>query len=206
MRLPVSRPKLSYANIVSTICLFLLLGGGAAFAATQHLAKNSVGSRQLRKGAVTPAKLAPVTRTKLTGLQGPAGPRGETGATGATGPQGAEGAAATKLFAQVRVDGTVNSSSSPITVKHVGPGNYLINFGQDVTRCVAIANQGAVPNFDTPGSNTGAAVGYGARADITSGGAGKQYAPGYPTVSTIGVATFSGFTESDSAFQIAVLC
>jgi hypothetical protein len=25
--------KLSYANVVSTICLFLLLGGGAAYAA-----------------------------------------------------------------------------------------------------------------------------------------------------------------------------
>ena len=35
------RPRLSYANVVSTLCLFLLLGGGA-YAATK-LAKNSVG-------------------------------------------------------------------------------------------------------------------------------------------------------------------
>lgn len=50
------RGKLTYANVVSTLCLFLLVGGGSAFAATQ-LAKNSVGSKQLKKNAVTTAKI-----------------------------------------------------------------------------------------------------------------------------------------------------
>ena len=50
------RGRLSYANITSTLCLFLLLGGGAAFAATQ-LAKNSVGTKQLKKNSVTSAKI-----------------------------------------------------------------------------------------------------------------------------------------------------
>lgn len=50
------RPKLTYANVVSTLALFLVLGGGAAFAASK-LAKNSVGTRQLRNNAVTTAKL-----------------------------------------------------------------------------------------------------------------------------------------------------
>lgn len=49
---------LSYANVVSTLCLFLVLGGGAAYAAT-HLAKNSVGPKQLKKNAVTAAKIKP---------------------------------------------------------------------------------------------------------------------------------------------------
>jgi hypothetical protein len=48
--------RLTYANVVSTICLFLLLGGGAAWAATS-LPKNSVGTKQLKKGAVTGAKV-----------------------------------------------------------------------------------------------------------------------------------------------------
>lgn len=47
---------LTYANVISTLCLFLILGSGAAFAATQ-LAKNSVGSKQLKKNAVTTAKI-----------------------------------------------------------------------------------------------------------------------------------------------------
>jgi hypothetical protein len=52
----MTRPRLTYSNVVSTLCLFLLLGGGAAFAAGK-LAKNSVGSKQLKKNAVTAAKI-----------------------------------------------------------------------------------------------------------------------------------------------------
>jgi hypothetical protein len=48
--------RLTYANVVSTLCLFLLLGGGAAFAATK-LAKNSVGTKQIKNSAVTGAKI-----------------------------------------------------------------------------------------------------------------------------------------------------
>ena len=47
--------QLSYANVVSTLCLFILLGGGA-YAATQLPAK-SVGTKQLKAGAVTGAKI-----------------------------------------------------------------------------------------------------------------------------------------------------
>ena len=50
------RRRLTYANVVATLALFLAIGGGAAFAAT-HLNKNSVGSLQLRNGAVTTAKI-----------------------------------------------------------------------------------------------------------------------------------------------------
>jgi hypothetical protein len=48
--------RITYANAMSTIAVVISLGGATAFAAT-HLAKNSVGTRQLRKGAVTAAKL-----------------------------------------------------------------------------------------------------------------------------------------------------
>ena len=50
------RPKLTYANVVSTLAVFLLLGGGAAYARS-HLAKNSVGTKQLKKNSVTTAKI-----------------------------------------------------------------------------------------------------------------------------------------------------
>lgn len=52
------RPRLNYANVMSTLAVFLALGGATAFAATQ-LAKNSVGSRQLKSKAVTTGKIAP---------------------------------------------------------------------------------------------------------------------------------------------------
>jgi hypothetical protein len=48
------RPRLSFANVVSCLALFVALGGSAyAF----HLGKNSVGSKQLKKNSVTTAKI-----------------------------------------------------------------------------------------------------------------------------------------------------
>jgi hypothetical protein len=59
-------PPPTYANVVSTLCLFLLLGGASAVAATQ-LAKNSVGTKQIKKSAIVTAKIknAAVTTSKL---------------------------------------------------------------------------------------------------------------------------------------------
>jgi hypothetical protein len=60
------RNKLTYANVMSSIAVFLVLGGASAFAAGQ-LAKNSVGSKQLKNNAVTTTKLKrnAVTGTKI---------------------------------------------------------------------------------------------------------------------------------------------
>jgi hypothetical protein len=59
------RPRLTYANVVSTLCLFIVLGGGAYAAVT--LPPNSVGTKQLKAKAVKRAKIAPkaVTTPKL---------------------------------------------------------------------------------------------------------------------------------------------
>ena len=72
-------PRLTYANVVSTACLFILLGGGA-YAAT-HLGRNSVGSKQIRRNAVTSPK---VKDHSLLGKDFKAGqlPSGETGPPG----------------------------------------------------------------------------------------------------------------------------
>jgi hypothetical protein len=44
------RPRLTYANVIASLALFVALGGSAVAAG---LAKNSVGPRQLKRGAVT---------------------------------------------------------------------------------------------------------------------------------------------------------
>jgi hypothetical protein len=89
----------TYSNVVATLALFFALVGGA-WAATQ-LPKESVGSTQLAKGAVTPAKLSAQAKEGFIGPAGPQGAlgprgnegqRGENGAAGATGPQGIRGA------------------------------------------------------------------------------------------------------------------
>src|SRR5262245_62486298 len=47
--------RLTYSNVVSTLALFLVLAGGAAYAA--KVGKKSVGSSQLKANAVTTAKI-----------------------------------------------------------------------------------------------------------------------------------------------------
>jgi hypothetical protein len=55
------RKHLSYANVMSSLAVFLVLGGGAAYAAKK------IGSNELRGGAVTTAKIkrGAVTRAKI---------------------------------------------------------------------------------------------------------------------------------------------
>lgn len=75
------------------VAVFLSLGG-SAYAASQ-LPAGSVGTKQIRNQAVTPAKLSNAVRTALAsagGRRGPAGPRGEQGTPGTQGPQGMPGA------------------------------------------------------------------------------------------------------------------
>lgn len=50
------RKRLTYANVMSSIAVFLVLGGATAVAAG-GLGKNSVGSKQLKKNAVTATKI-----------------------------------------------------------------------------------------------------------------------------------------------------
>jgi hypothetical protein len=83
--------KLTYANVMATIAVFLVLAGGSAFAATRMLPKNSVGPKQLKKGAVTPSRLSPASKARLVGPTGAAGQRGVQGAQGPKGEIGPTG-------------------------------------------------------------------------------------------------------------------
>src|SRR4051812_40201863 len=88
-------------HAVAFLALSVALGG-TSYAAVS-LPANSVGSKQLKKAAVTPAKVAPATvqlfkgRTGATGAAGtagaagPAGVKGDTGAAGAKGDKGETG-------------------------------------------------------------------------------------------------------------------
>lgn len=51
-----ARKRLTYANVMSSLAVFLVLGGASAVAANQ-LGKNTVGSKQLKPNAVTTAKI-----------------------------------------------------------------------------------------------------------------------------------------------------
>jgi hypothetical protein len=132
------RRYLTYANVAATLALFLALGG-AAYAATQ-LPKNSVGTKQLRKEAVTAAKIAKKTRNQLRGDRGPAGPQGAAGKTGKQGPKGATGArgaqgntgapGADGTGPALEVFGTLKpipAGGESVVAQNLAPGAYVVS-------------------------------------------------------------------------------
>lgn len=78
--------RLTYANVMATIAVFIALGG-ASYAATQ-LPKNSVGTKQLKNGAVSLKKIKPSAQTSLKGQKGDKGDQGPRGPKGDLGPAG----------------------------------------------------------------------------------------------------------------------
>jgi hypothetical protein len=88
------------ANLAAYAALFIALGG-VSYAAVK-VPKNSVGTKQLKNGAVTQEKLEPAFFAKLSapgargpqGAQGAKGEAGQPGSQGATGPQGPQGVSA----------------------------------------------------------------------------------------------------------------
>lgn len=106
--------RFSYSNIVATIALVASVGGGTAVAAT-HLARGSVGSRELKDRSVQTRDLArtarPASSARLralvtdtmtssdvlsalsTAVQGAPGTQGPQGPAGPQGAQGAPGIA-----------------------------------------------------------------------------------------------------------------
>ncbi len=85
-----ARKGISYANVVSTLALFIALGG-VSYAAVK-LPAHSVGTRQLRNNAVNGEKVRNHSLTALDIVGGlPRGPKGDTGATGPGGASGVQG-------------------------------------------------------------------------------------------------------------------
>jgi hypothetical protein len=117
--------KLTYANVVSTLCLFLLLGGGAAYARS-HLPKNSVGSKQIKKNAVNSAKVKNRSLRAVDFKEGqlPAGPQGIQGAKG---DQGAPGA--TSVIARRVVKANVTNGSQSTESVNCDEGEALVGGG-----------------------------------------------------------------------------
>jgi hypothetical protein len=137
--------RLTYANVMSSIAVFLILGGATAFAA---LGKNSVGSKQLKKNAVTAAKIKKdaVTAAKIKdgsllsadfqAGQLPAGPKGETGSKGDVGP----------TFGRFAEDSDCNPNSSDFqTCATTGPIKLPVSGRVLVVGTASWDNNGAAP-------------------------------------------------------------
>lgn len=124
----VRRVRLSYANVTSSIALFLALGGTSY--AVAKLPKNSVGDQQLRSDAVTSPKIKDGTITAADLARGvvgsgPRGPRGSQGTPGVAGERGPSdlyvGTGETKSFPT-----TANTRIVVARVSNLPAGKYLL--------------------------------------------------------------------------------
>src|SRR6188472_1926270 len=139
----------SPAMVVACLALLVALSGTGIAAATQ-VARNSVGTPQLKDSAVTNAKLRnnAVNSSKVAarsllrsdfapgqlpagpvGPQGPAGPTGPTGPAGAAGPAGVIGAVTVRQ-ASVSVPGSLADTPTPNTVWVTRTVNVNCNSGE----------------------------------------------------------------------------
>jgi hypothetical protein len=99
------RSKLSYANVIATVCLFVVLGGSSLAAPVREAAKKLITGKQVKDNSLTTKDIKnasllskdfkagqlPRGAQGPTGLVGPTGPRGAVGAKGDTGDNGLDG-------------------------------------------------------------------------------------------------------------------
>lgn len=101
------RRRLTYANVMSSLAVFLVVGGATALAAG-HLGKNTVGTKQLKKNSVTTAK---IKKNAVNGAKIKAGSVG--------GAKLADGAVSTGKLATNAVDGSRLANGAVSTDKLV---------------------------------------------------------------------------------------
>jgi hypothetical protein len=119
------RKRLTYANVMSSLAVFLVLGGATALAAGK-LGKNSVGTNQIKKNAVTGVK---VKKHTLTGTQINLAKLGTvpnaTSAVNATNATNAANAAnlngMTRFRTTISPSGTSEATANVVTLYADGP-------------------------------------------------------------------------------------
>ena len=145
------RGRITYANVMATIAVFIALGGSSY--AALSLPRNSVGSAQLKREGVRSSDvknrtlrardLSPRARRFLRGRQGPAGPAGPPGASAA------------RYFAAVSSSGTLVRGNATSGGSAGGTGSYVIGFAENVSACAFSATLGTTDGAGTaPGRIT----------------------------------------------------
>ena len=113
------RSHLTYANVVSTLALFITVAGGSAYAAS-HL----ITGKQIAPGTITAKNIKHHSLLSLDFANGqlPSGPQGPAGGTGPQGPQGAQGAPGTaRAWGIIATSGTTGNASFTAESGFPGP-------------------------------------------------------------------------------------
>jgi hypothetical protein len=141
--------RLTYANVVATLALFIALGG-TSYAALK-LPKNSVSSTQIKTGAVHSSEISDRTiRLQDLSTSARRSLRGQTGAQGAPGPAGPAGPAAVKHFAAVSAAGGFVRGDAKSGGRDSAIGTYTVGFGESVSGCAYSATLGTADAGTAP--------------------------------------------------------
>jgi hypothetical protein len=155
MRLLASiRARLTYANVMATLALFIALGGTTYAAAS--LPHNSVGSSQLRSNAVTASKIrsgavaSSEIKDRSIGLKdiSDSARNSLKGSQGAQGPAGAAGAPGISDQAAISLGG-LKTAGNARGASHTTGNVYTIEFTHDVSACVYSATLATVVDNGT---------------------------------------------------------
>ena len=137
-----SHVRPSPAMVVACAALFVSLSG-VGYAAIV-LPANSVGTKHLKRNAVTSAKVKKhsLLRSDFKRGQVPRGPgpQGIQGAQGIQGPKGDPGTPATRLWAYVSPTGTLRGGSGVVASSRLCTGYFSVTFNQSIVNCAATAN------------------------------------------------------------------
>ncbi|MCW2983823.1 MAG: hypothetical protein JWR63_1393 [Conexibacter sp.] len=138
--------RLTYANVVATMALFIALGG-TSYAAIK-LPHNSVGAEQIKTGAVHTGeirdrtiRLQDLSASARASLHGQAGPQGA---------QGPAGAPAIKHFASVNAAGQFLRGDAKYGGSDTGIGTYIVGFADSVSGCAYTATLGTTDGSVVP--------------------------------------------------------
>jgi len=220
--LKLIRRHLTYANVMSSIAVFLMLGGATAFAATKiganELKANSIKTGKIVKEAVTAGKIknGAITETKIADGAVTTNKIGNDAVTGAKAkestfgevPKAALATNAEKLgglaasgYEKALRWAVVSANSGGATVVRgnataagrIGAGNFFVSFPADIRNCAYVATNG----------DTGAGAGPAGEISV------EQRSSTNPTdieVRTYNSAGAQTDPESGDGFHIAVFC
>jgi hypothetical protein len=196
------RKRLTYANLVATLALFLALAGGTAFAASQ-LAKNSVGSKQLKKEAVTASKIksGAVTASKInpTGLTVPNATHATTADT------------ATSATSATKATNAVSATNATTAGTATALGTVFYRNSAAITSPVCSTSPCSSPS-DTPGVETCPTGTMVVGGGIHTSGAGLELNEGEPIASVSGGSLdewhvfVDNFTSTARTFTVWAIC
>ncbi len=187
------RRQLTYANVVSTLCLFMLLGGSAYAAAkigSAQIKNNSIQSKDVKNKSLQSKDFEPGELP--SGARGPAGVGGSAGPQGPSGGQGPAGDPGRSALTPLRSGETVRGVTG-----FSGVGGNFASAYESLPVPAPTPLDNAHVNVDGPDD----------AGDVCKGSSAAPTAPAgyvcvYPSFTASTIAGLAGYGETAYGFSI----